>query len=106
MKRKIVYFFCFSVLVLGAGVAGAFGQQENNAQNNAPKLKGCFFVKPANMTVEAQVASSVLPLFTYNVVSTRNGNSYYGVMVGTNPFGGGAERTSVPTQIVPIVIVT
>jgi hypothetical protein len=51
-------------------------------------------------------ASSTLPLFTYNVTSTRDGNNYTGVMVGSNPFNGGDGQTSVTTQIIPLIIVT
>ncbi|HYL16456.1 MAG TPA: hypothetical protein VEV41_25705 [Terriglobales bacterium] len=50
--------------------------------------------------------SETLPLFLFNVQSTRDGNDYTGVMVGTDPFNGGAGQTNVATQIVPLIIVT
>jgi hypothetical protein len=41
-----------------------------------------------------------------NVHSDRDGNNYTGVMVGKNPFNGDSGRTSVATQIVPIIFKT
>ena len=51
--------------------------------------------------------SSMLPLWTFNVSSTRDRNNYSGVMVGRNPFGNQRHQSvDVPTQIVPVVITT
>jgi hypothetical protein len=48
-----------------------------------------------------------LPLFTYNVHSTRDGKNYTGVIVGRDPFhGGGGGSVGVPTEVVPLVIIT
>lgn len=47
---------------------------------------------------------SPLSLFTYQVTSSRDGNPYTGVMVGTDPFhGGGASEP--PTFIIPLIFV-
>jgi hypothetical protein len=49
----------------------------------------------------------MLPLWTFNVSSTRDRNNYSGVMVGRNPFGNERrQNVDVPTQIVPVVITT
>lgn len=47
---------------------------------------------------------SSLPLFTYQVTSSRDGNSYSGVMVGSNPFQGGSVSET-PTFIIPLIFV-
>jgi hypothetical protein len=48
-----------------------------------------------------------LPLFTYNVLSSRDGNTYTGVIVGKDPFhNGGGGTANVVTQVVPLVIET
>jgi hypothetical protein len=51
-------------------------------------------------------SSSMLPLWTFNVSSSRDHHNYSGVMVGRDPFGGGPKKANVPAQIVPIVITT
>ena len=49
----------------------------------------------------------MLPLWTFNVSSTRDHNNYSGVMVGRDPFGHErSQSVNVPTQIVPVVITT
>jgi hypothetical protein len=49
--------------------------------------------------IKAMAARSTLPLWTFNVQSSRVGNNYRGVMVGTNPFSGGDGQTAVATDI-------
>lgn len=46
-----------------------------------------------------------LPLWTFRVHSSRDGHSYPGAMVGSNPFTD-PETTSVPTVVIPIRIRT
>jgi hypothetical protein len=50
--------------------------------------------------------SKTIPLFTYFAISSRNGNSYFGTMVGRSPFAPGKDKTRIPTEIVPIIITT
>ena len=48
-----------------------------------------------------------LPLWTYTVTSSRDGNQYSGVMVGASPFdSNGNKNVSIPGYIVPLIIVT
>ena len=47
-----------------------------------------------------------LPLFNYAVDSSRDHTPYAGAIVGKTPFGNGGGTVKVPTQIVPVVIVT
>lgn len=42
-----------------------------------------------------------LPLWTFRVHSSRDGNSYPGAMVGSNPFTD-PETTTVPTVVIPV----
>src|SRR5215471_15350258 len=44
--------------------------------------------------------SKTLPLFTYFTVSSRDGNSYFGMMVGGSPFAHGKHKTKITTQVV------
>jgi hypothetical protein len=75
-----------------------------------------FQLKPApamahNTNLTAASAASLpdtspLPLFNYNIVSTRDGNTYQGVIVGRPPETRGSKAAvSVKTQIVPIKFV-
>ena len=49
---------------------------------------------------------SSVPLSTYTVTSSRGGNTYSGFLVGSSPFDHGNERTNVPTEIIPVIVVT
>jgi len=87
--------FCFSTA--GSLMAQAKG-----------KLKAYTVVKPAkdaagNVVRPADSVSS-LTTFTYNVTSSRDGNSYTGAMVGQDPFSSGFTTTTVTTPIVPLII--
>jgi hypothetical protein len=58
----------------------------------------------AQSTADTQ-ASATLPLWFYNVVSSRDSSGYFGIMIGNDPFhGGGTAR--VPTYIVPVILRT
>ncbi len=110
---KCVKSLFFSVVILECVVLmAAFAQ----AQGDAPRarLTAKYKVKSAPTgatTAAAPMASAAaatpgLPLWAYHVRSSRDGNDYSGVMVGTNPFDEGSGRTSVPTQIIPIIFKT
>ncbi|MBV9303221.1 MAG: hypothetical protein JOY62_01630 [Acidobacteriaceae bacterium] len=89
--------------------------QDQIQQTNAPKLNGYFTVRPAKKAdVEAlqkqlekfgPPATTTIPVSSYKVTSSRDGNSYSGTIVGSNPFTGGTSA-SVHTFIVPLKIVT
>ncbi len=72
------------------------------------KLKPYSTVKPARDSMGNQISPqdsvSSLATFTYTVTSTRDGNTYTGVMVGQDPFGSGFIPTKVTTPIVPLII--
>lgn len=87
----------------------------NSSQQGQPYI----MVKPANPDVinaaRNQVlnagsaaysqSSTTLPLWFYNVVSSRDGNGYFGIMIGKDPFHGGGSA-QVGTYIVPLIIQT
>lgn len=51
-------------------------------------------------------ANSELQTFTYTVMSTRDGKTYSGSMVGGDPFGADLSTTNIDTVIIPVVLVT
>ena len=99
-----------AALTCGALTFG-FAQSQPVHKNEPVRLKGRFAVRVnKNVTqagINAAAAAQTLPLFTYNVHATRDGKNYTGVIVGRDPFhGGGSGSVTVPTEIVPVVIVT
>lgn len=77
------------------------------SQNHSqlPKLHAYTAVRPAHVTPGAAAATaSSLPVWSFSTTSSRDGNNYSGVMVGTSPFDGGDGSTSVRTQVIPLII--
>jgi hypothetical protein len=59
----------------------------------------------SDIEVEGAVAAgTTIQLWTYSVSSSRNGNNYSGYMVGASPLSAPGSTTSIPTQIVPLII--
>ncbi len=48
--------------------------------------------------------SSSLPTWTYSVNSPIDGNTYTGQMVGASPYMNGARTTTIPTMVIPVVV--
>ncbi len=107
MKCKASSPFLFlTIPVCVLATTFAVGQ---NASSQAPaRLKAYSAVRPPVAAPGPLNASGPqLPIFHYKVTSSRDGNTYSGVMVGKDPFSNGSNKTSeIPTQIVPIVITT
>lgn len=110
-KSSVV--FGITACLCGA-VPSAFGQDAAQEKKPARILLAYTMVRPAPAADAAKVQSDIatseksnmssLPLFTYQVTSSRDDNSYSGVMVGANPFqGGGVSET--PTFIIPLIFV-
>lgn len=104
--RRSAVLFCITVAL--CVVASALGQEEASVQ----KPKGYSAVKPLwgvdHETVKAAIASgssAMLPMWTFNVTSTRDGNPYSGEMVGQSAFSAPNSSTTVTTQIVPIIFI-
>lgn len=110
MKCKTTLLFFCATIAWCAATTPASGQ--NPAQNQGPaRLKAYTTVKtqPGGAAASRQAFpnSPQLPLWTFNVSSTRDHGNYSGVMVGRDPFGHEPRQTAdVPTQIVPVVITT
>lgn len=75
------------------------------AQQNQHHLKAYYAVRPLEASPEAvdkAVSSGVtLPLWRFTVASSRDGHSYSGLMVGTDPSTN--TPTTVPTEIIPLI---
>jgi hypothetical protein len=102
--RSLLLFFCTTIMWCAATtVVSAQDPSQDHARLRAyttvmPHSGGALSHKPN---------SSMLPLWTFNVSSTRDHNNYSGVMVGRDPFGRERRKSvDVPTQIVPVVITT
>src|SRR6476661_1660696 len=102
MKYKVFFVFLSALTVFGATV---FGQDANGSK---PKLRAYFMTEPVHgadhsTALKAASASQMIPLFEYSVTSSRDGNSYQGVMVGGDP-NTSTTTTTVPTELVPIIL--
>jgi hypothetical protein len=115
MSRKLSITLKSALLCCCLAATASYGQQSGTAQNNnAPRLRGIYTVRiaPGQTPAMAQDMANLIgtgktpPLFTFNVQSNRDFNNYTGVMVGHDPFNGGDGQANIPTQLIPLVIVT
>ncbi|HET9308116.1 MAG TPA: hypothetical protein VFO46_19010 [Candidatus Sulfotelmatobacter sp.] len=83
-----------------------------SAQSPHPKVKLRAFTTvesakdAAGNAVRPEATTSSLTTFTYTTTSSRDGNTYTGVMVGQDPFSSGFTPTNITTPIVPLIITT
>jgi hypothetical protein len=104
--RSLLLFFC-STIVWCAATTVAFGQDPATQDHARLRAYTTVMPPPGRALRQHSPNSSMLPLWTFNVSSTRDRNNYSGVMVGRNPFGNERrQNVDVPTQIVPVVITT
>src|SRR5215470_14229263 len=55
--------------------------------------------------IQSGAATSLLPVWNFQAISSRDGNIYAGSMVGANPtLSGPGVNVSVTTQVVPIIL--
>jgi hypothetical protein len=115
MRKLMVYFLSTALVLLGVAPQ-AFEQEKTKL----PKQNGYSKVITESPAAAEAVRSAVangnaapdkkknpqLEVFTYNVTASRDGNTYSGVIVGKSPFNDPGGETSIPTQIIPIVITT
>jgi hypothetical protein len=60
---------------------------------------------PSRQALDAQSgADTTIPLFSDSVVAGQDGNTYGFTIVGQDPFAGGAGTTTIPTQVIPVVV--
>jgi hypothetical protein len=55
--------------------------------------------------LQASGAAATIPLWNYSILASRDGNTYQGVMVGTDPFAGGGTTTMVQSPIIPVKVI-
>ncbi|MGH9748241.1 MAG: hypothetical protein ACRD59_19265 [Candidatus Acidiferrales bacterium] len=114
MDRKLIVVALCALASLSVAASAAFGQGQQKA---VPKLHIIHATKAAKAETAEGIKNDVaamgaskksgLPLFTYNIQSDRDGQSYTGVIVGADPFSKqGNKQTNVKTFIVPLIIVT
>jgi hypothetical protein len=114
VDRKLMVVALCGLAALSAAASAAFGQE---AKKQVPGLQILHATKGGHAAEAETIKNSVaagsssrtpsLPLFTFDVVSDRDGNNYTGVMVGANPFTrGGDKDVHVKTFIVPLIITT
>jgi len=112
MLRKLcVPFVCLAFTIV-ALCACMFGQY---TPTQAPKLK-LRYVEPIThgdptaraaraLAIQSGAATSLLPVWNFQTISTRDGNIYAGSMVGANPTLSGPDvNVSVTGQVVPIIL--
>jgi hypothetical protein len=84
--------------------------QESNARRHY-KLKGDVIALPAHKlppeldTENVRKLASVNPLPTWNYsILAYDGKTYTGTIIGRSPYNNGKATTTIPTQIIPLVI--
>jgi hypothetical protein len=94
-------------LALCAYAVSALGQSTSAANAHRFQLKPPPVIPHGSTAASTAAPNAVqLPVWKYNVVSTRDGNTYSGVIVGRRPDTMGSNASvSVPTQVVPIKFV-
>lgn len=117
IRKSIISSIC-AVIALLVSAPAVFAQQQSLLPRQNPFLKPALDPETgqsmamqnaiSNGTLKANNKSSgaTLPLFTYTVTSSRDGNTYTGKIVGEDPTSNGEASTKVPSQIVPVIVVT
>ena len=121
MVRKTLLAFCAAVTLLPMMTPPAFTQEPASL----PKIKlRPYHPPPHGITREAirgliartmraralgqriAVDPVQVPHWFFDVISSRDGGEYIGVMVGGNALIAGASPSSVPVQIIPVIVNT
>ena len=109
MLRKLCVLFVCLAFTTVALCASMFGQ---DSPTQALKLK-LRYVEPIAhgdpaaraLAIQSGAATSLLPVWNFQAISTRDGNIYAGSMVGANPTLRGPDvNVSVTGQVVPIIL--
>lgn len=110
-----------SVLVVGAAMAIALtscrtntSQKEETKVSQKPHLKGYFTRKPwkggglkqVHTMALARLAGTpqIIPMTTYSITATKDGQTYSGSIVGTSPFATTLTNSTTNVVIVPLKI--
>ena len=108
MKRTLLSLLFFLAAGLGTLTSTAFAQdgiplnQPLHGYYTYGQLQGA----TTEDAVRGALAATTIPMGPYTVTSSRDDNTYSGVLVGRSPFFHGARTTTIPAFIVPIKIKT
>jgi len=111
MQRKVCVPFVCVVLSFFSLCVSVFGQDQIGTQ--APKLTIRYAEPITHGTdraaraeaIQSGSAASLLPVWNFQALSSRDGNIYAGSMVGANPtLRGSAASVNVTGQVVPIIL--
>lgn len=104
---QLIARFVLTVFVLSSAGFSAFGQSTARpplSQKPSPTIVHGPPL-PVRISTVAGGSNSQLPVWNYQVISSRDGNLYQGLIVGRNPNSvGPSAEVSVKTQIVPIIL--
>jgi hypothetical protein len=109
LRNKLIRTAPIAIVLCLAGTS-TLGQSEPNPAAHRFDLKNPPVITHGPMSTAARkqnilASSSPLPLFNYQVISSRDGNLYQGVIVGRNPNEQGSNaQVNVTTQVIPIVL--
>lgn len=97
---------CLCPPLMLALVAGAFAQSQDESKRFHPKPSPIVtHDTPGAAPVAPNSSNERLPVWKYQVVSPRDGNTYQGVIVGSDPLTRGSQATTtVPAQVVPVIL--
>src|SRR5215472_1741232 len=102
LSRTLAVALSFLAVLLFASLASAQESQLQAYTAVSPATDSAG--QPIGPTQAA--ANSNLATFNYTVVSSRDGNTYSGSMVGQDPFGANFATTSIDTLIIPVILIT
>jgi hypothetical protein len=113
MRRELYQIFASALM--SVCVLGTLAAAQTDAKPPVLKIKNYSPQKKVQITkemVSAAVASqeaaggATLPVWNYEVVSSRDGGLYDGVIVGQNPSDRSNASVTVPAQLIPIILKT
>jgi hypothetical protein len=112
-RDKLIGIASIAIVLCLAG-SSTFGQSKQNTAHrfqlkNPPVIThgpmSTTIRKQSMLSSGSQSSGLQLPVFNYQVVSSRDGNLYQGVIVGRDPKERGSNaQVNVTTQVVPIVL--
>jgi hypothetical protein len=106
MKRSVLslLFFLAAGLVTLASTALAQDGVPLNQPLHGYYTYGQLQGVTADEATRGAVAATTIPMGAYTVTSSRDGNTYAGVLVGRSPLNHGSRTTTIPAFIVPLKI--
>ncbi|MFZ0677475.1 hypothetical protein [Candidatus Binatus sp.] len=105
MKRTVLSLLVFLAAGLVTLASPALAQEA--VQMPQPPLEGYYtYGKLRGVSTDEAMrgaaAATTVPMWGYTVTSSRDSNTYSGVMVGRSPFFHGARTTTIPVVIIPV----